>query len=296
MGCKDLSSIFIVTLVTNAGGLFVNIIAMICIVLNLTVESGIRRIILSLSIANILGTGMLFYDSFKLMCNGSHDRMGFVTTITTMLSLSHVMLLILAEHIIMTCKKERKAGHFNGLILVSWVISLSGGSMDVVTVSYQTKMFFAILVLLVIMFIVMKYASIIHMHIQKEKLRKLYETNFLEESRTKKDHERCQAFWNVNYFSVIVLSFLLCTLPYLVLELLEGIQGKMSHSFVHSIVMIIYSINFYFLAFICIYLKYQEVKSRERRDFQPTSYRYRDTFSSKRVPDNRRPLTAHIDV
>ena len=263
----------------------VTIVSILSIATNITLEPSICRILLSFSIANLIGCGMLVYDTAQIICLESHHSVGFIVTITALLSLTHVMLLTLAEYIILTCRSEKKAGNYNGLIFLSWMISISGGSIDVVTTNHVAKSIFVVLFLTAIFFIFVKYYVIIRLHIKKGKLRRTYETFLRGSSLRRKVRKK---YWKLKYFGMIIYSYVVFSLPWLVNELREGLReglyGKEHEdtSLSHSITLIVYSFNFYTPSIICIYLRYQQWRSKKRADIheRPSSYRYRDTFST----------------
>lgn len=261
---------FYIHLVKNICGVIITIAAIICILTNRTIDKSINRILQSFCVANIFGNCMSLYDTTKMICEG-HQKIGFIGIITAMLSLSHILLLTLAEYITMTHRtSDQNAGNYNGLIFLSWMISIVGGSVDIVTISHPGKVIFALLSFSAICYVLMKYHVIIKLHNTQEKVQNMYEHNFLKGSFYRRKEGK--HFWNVKYFSVIIFSYIVCCIPMLTLELIDGLYGHVDQiEQYYSYVLVVYSLNYYFLAVICIYLKYQERKVRKKKKDVPVT-------------------------
>ena len=108
MGCviSNVLPGFIVTLITTCGGVLFTVLSIVCVVINTEIDPSLRSILLSFSIANVMGTAMLAYDNIALICQHAEHRLNFVMTISVMLTLSHLMLLMLDEYL--TLASHRK--------------------------------------------------------------------------------------------------------------------------------------------------------------------------------------------
>ena len=99
------------TMVVTVGGVIITLLAILCIVTNTAMDPSYRSILLSYSIANVLGTAMLAYDTISLICNHSAERLSFVITISIMLSLSHLFILTMdqvsSSHCVLPCSNNR---------------------------------------------------------------------------------------------------------------------------------------------------------------------------------------------
>ena len=261
MYCNDQRPEFVVNLITNGVGMILTGIAILCIATNGTVEPSIGRILLSFSIANIIGASMLTYDAIQMICLQGAHTVGFLVTITLLLSISHVMLLTLAEYIILTSRTENNAGNYIGLITLSWIISISAGSLDVTT-NHLGKVVFAVIFSLIISYILTKYYVIMKLHMKKERLRESYKLTYLRGDSRR--HNNKKKYWRPKLFSIIIFSYIGCSIPWLVNELQEGLQREPDDAFIHSLTLIVYSLNFYFPSAVCVYLRYQEWKSQRK--------------------------------
>ena len=266
----------IVTLITSCTGVLFTILSVVCIITNTEIDRSLRSILLSFSIANFMGTAMLAYDNITLICHHKKERLHFMMTISVMLSLSHLMLLMLSEYINLTSNRRRRARDFTGLIIISWIISITIGMMNVVS-HEQARIVFAAIFLLIVLFLAVSYLVVINKHRKKKRLQQAYQHTFLRKDlRTTKVIKR---IWMLRFFAIIIFSYAGCSILWVINELREGFQKNTVNSFIHSTSLIIYSLNFYFPSAICVYLRCMQWLSRKNTTLgRVQSYRYRDAF------------------
>lgn len=261
----------IVVLMINFSGIMLSFISVICIVTNTYIDQSLRGILLSFSIANSIGTGMLTFDSIILLCVGNHF-LTFAVTITMTLSVSHMMLLILSEYISITSSWKQRAGDHTGLLLISWIISLTLGGMNVVTIDHASKTGFAIVFVFALLFMLRFYFVVITKHKKKKYLLEKYKETFLRTSAcTRKTANRS---WRIRILAIMIFSYITCSIPLVLNEFREGIGPHISNPFYHTVSLMIYSIQFIFPSSVCIYLRY--IQKKITSDWQMKSYRYRD--------------------
>ena len=264
---------FIIMLTINCGGVLCTVLSIICVIANTSIDQSLRGILLSYSVANVMGTVMLTYDSFVLICFGDHF-LNFVVTITMTLSVTHIMLLMLAEYISLTYISKQRARDYTGLLLISWIISITFGSMNVVTIGNTAKIVFVIIFLFAALSILQSYFVVIKKHQKKKYLLETYKRTFLRQnSHTNKVLKRS---WKIKLLAIIIFSYIGCSIPWVVNELWEGFQTDENNPFAHAVALLIYSLNFYFPSGICLYLKY--IQRRSTTEWKRKSYRYRDSF------------------
>ena len=269
---------FIVTLVTNCSGVLFTVFSIICVITNVSIDPSLCGILLSFSIANLLGIVMLTYDTIALICYHGEQRLGFVATISVTLSTSHLMLLILAEYVIITSSSSRRSvKDFTGLIIISWIISVTLGSVNVVTLRKDARVIFAVGFILVVFFIFTCYLVIVRRHIRAKRILEAYKKHFLKVSFRR--NKVVKTYWNLKYFAIIICSYVSCSIPWVVNEFREGLEITPSSPMFHSISLVIYSLNFYFPSAICMYLRYKQwmAKKSSTPAALRTSFRYRDT-------------------
>ena len=136
-------------------------------------------ILLSFSIANVLGNCLLTYNAILLICNENDYWLGNPLLITISLSLTNLVLLILAVHLRLKSRWERKARNFIGLNIISWVISVTVVCMDVVSILHSSRVVFAAIILISVLFISVKCLIIMKHQKKKRCLLETYGKTFL---------------------------------------------------------------------------------------------------------------------
>lgn len=259
-------------LILNFIGFLLAIVANICIMANTSIDQSLRGILLSFSIANFLGTGMTTYDSFYLICVG-HHFLDFAITISMTLSVTHMMLLILTEYISLTGSWKQRARDHTGLLLISWIISVTFGSMNLVTIGNEAKMTFVILFILSLILMLKAFISVKIKHKKRKCLLIRYKRTFLRPNLKKQ--KVLKRSWKTNLLGFIIISYVIFSVPWILNELNEGLGPHDSQTLFHHASLISYSVQYYFPSIVCIYLRYiqQKVSSKWRL----RRYRYRDS-------------------
>jgi len=266
---------FIVTMIATGGGVASTLLAIACVVTNTTMDPSYRSILLSFSIANVLGTAMLAYDTISLICKHSTERLSFVITISVMLSLSHLFMLTIDQWNMLQ-QKNRSARDFTGLILILWIISITIGMMNVV--SDETRLAFALVFLLCLTFLLASFCFIISKHFHQKRLKRGYQSKYLAMNKT--STKTFQKYWMLEYFGVMIISYAMTSVMWGVNEVRESVNPANEIPLLHSATLILYSLNFYFPSGICIYLRFLEFMIRRGRFSKriQSSYRFRDTY------------------
>ena len=267
---------FIVTLVTNFGGVLFTVLSLACLSTHTEMEKSLRTIFLSFSVANLMGTAMLSYDTIAYICYHEAEKKSIVMTISVILSLSHLMILLLSEYIALASRK-RMAKDFLGLIVISWIISITIGMVNVVS-RREVRVAFSITFLLIVLILVGSYVSIFNEHLKKNKSKKVYQSTFLQ--RNSDITRNMKKFWMLKLNAIIIFSYAGCSIPWLINEMRDEFSTDTENSVIYSASLIIYSLNFYFPSAICMYLKlikWMTTKGKIRQRII-SSYRYRDVY------------------
>lgn len=265
---------FIVMVTVNCGGVFLAIVSIITLLTNTSIDQSLRGILLSFSVANLTGAGMLMYDSVTLLCVGDQYS-GFTVTITMNLSVTHMMILVLAEYVSLTTGRKQRARDHTGLLLISWIISVTVGSLKIVTIGVVAKIAFVVLFIIALMVLLKAFMTVVEKHARKKYLLDRYKTAFLKQGEYSR--KLLKRSWRIKLLAIIVLSYNVCSIPWVVNELREIISPEnVFHLSFHTSSLIIYSIHYYFLSLISIYLRY--IQGRVTPDWKLRSYRYRDTM------------------
>lgn len=279
---------FALMLTLNSVGVFVTAISLVCVIPNTSIDQSLRSILLSFTVANVLGTCMLIYDSFVLLCFGNH--LNFTVTITMTLSVTHLLLLVLTEYISLTAGKKQRARDHTGLLLISWIISITFGSMNVVTIGYTAKMAFVVIYILSLLAVLRFFIFVLRIHKLKKKMLVKYKKTFLWRPKSTRIVVKK---WKIKLLAIIVYSYIVCSLPWILNEIHEGIahhsgnhsslmlvngsyvMRKNDISYFHTLGLIVYSLHFYFPSSICIFIRHN--KRNVKSGWKIRSYRYRDT-------------------
>ena len=243
----------IINLMFNFGEILSTLFSIICIATIYSLDGSIRGIMLSFSVANLVGACMFLFDTISVGCYHDDDQFDFIVILTNVLSLSHLMLLVLDYYIIFTTNSKRKARDFSGLILTSWILSATLGSMNIATRQHEAQMVIIILFILTVLFILRNYLVVVKKNKEYHKLQLTYKA-FL---RIGFHQNKFRNYWKLSYVAIILFSYIACSVPWLVNEIRAGLQKKPNH-LAHSICVLIYSMNFFFPSAICMYMRYKQ--------------------------------------
>ena len=246
-----------VTLISNFGGVLFAVISAICIATNTLIQQSLRCIFFSFSVANVIGTCMLIYGNIALVCNhNSSVSIRFVIITTMILSASHLFLLILMEYVNLKSLSERRGRSFVGLVLVSWIMSMTLGGVNVVTSHENTRLVFAVLYLFFVFFISYFYFWLGKHNRKKINTAQTYERTFLRGPSLRNNYT--QGYWKLKFLGVLIFSYMGCSISLIVDELWETSQKTTVRPLSCPVPFIIYSLNFYFPSAVCIYLSYKQ--------------------------------------
>lgn len=202
-------------------------------------------------------------------------------TITIMLSIVHITMLMLAEYVILTSCLRRRAGDFTGLIITSWIISITIGLATVVS-RERSRTLFSIFFVVTIFLFTVTYFVLMRKHRRMQRLQMKYIKTFLQERPEAKMTKIVKRCWQLKFVGVVIFSYATCSLPWVINEIREVANQRNHDENVHFSSLIVYSLNFYFLSSVCIYLKYMHWLTRRKKNpayryiDQRVSYRYRD--------------------
>lgn len=265
---------FIIAMITNVGGVLFTIIGLLCVSLDNEMESFLRFIFFSFLTANVIGSILLGYETAALLCLKAENRLYFVMIISVMLSLSHLTILLLSQHISVTSNKEQKVSDFTGLIMIIWLISITIGMMHVVS-RHEARLFFAVFFLSYVSVLTYLNYLIIVKHKNLKKSKRDFQRNFL---LIESDEKNAKGFSMIYLCTIITFSYSACSMPWAVNELTLGVQNDQKHNLLSECLLVVYSANFFVPPGICIYLKISQCLAKfgiiEKRI--KSSYRFRD--------------------
>lgn len=170
-----------------------------------------------------------------------------------------------------------------GLIIISWIISITIGMMNVVS-RQEAHAVFAVMFLLIVVLLSVSYVVTINKHIKKKRVQIIYQKNFMMHRKnhvvSSKKKKQVKRYWLLKFPAIIIFSYIGCSIMWVFNEIREGFQSTSSSPLFHSFSLLIYSLNFYFPSSICMYLRYLQWKSKKSKTTRRvrSCYRYRDMF------------------
>ena len=259
MGCNvhsDELPEFIITIIPNSVGVFVTILSTVSTITNKLIPISVRKILISFSLANFFGICMLAYDNIQMLCYHGDDRLSCVIPITVTLSIGHLVLLTLNENIKLISRSKRTEEDYTCLILLFWIISITVGSIDVIALIPAARITFTVTFLIIIFLLFTKYFSITKQVNKEKRVKQTYKATYLKNDYYRKN--LVKTYWKLKFFAFILFSYVACSTPWVINELVQVFQTEEENHLAHSICLIIYSMNFFVPSAICIYLKYQQ--------------------------------------
>ena len=266
MVCDATQELYLLTaIVVGVIGALVTVMSVVSVAANSNLPQSVRVILLSFSVANVTGTTMLTHDTLKFLCQ--RHQFTPLTTISVMLSVTHLLLLMLSTHISKNKKQENsnKARNYIGLILISWFISISMGTINVITRLRQKKLIFSIVFLFIVLYSLAQWLTAIKTYKIKEKLRINYQLNFLDEHplRPKEFNRKC---WEMKHVNSILISYLSCATPWVLNQFQEGLELFNSIYLLEFGILVIYTLNFFFPSCVMVYLTVMARRKRTEID------------------------------
>ena len=266
-----------------SGGVLISFVSLAC---NITsADPSLRAILVSFAVANIVSTGIFTYDVLSVndMCNHLNDSSDFLVTVSMALSICHLTLLTLHFSIPQPAAAQRKATDNCALILTSWISSATLGSMNITTKNGVLKIVVLSVFLLVLVLTVRYHILTERRRKKNERMRRWYKETFLQRNITLPTR-RVQIFngdWNRNVLRIILYGYVGCSLPWMINDLHETIEGN-PHYLYRFIFLLLYFSNFYIFSLICICVAWSGCKVTEQKkggDRAFTTYRYATIFS-----------------
>lgn len=260
----------IISLVVNCGGLILTLAALICLATDHEMDQSLRLILVSYSIANLMGPALLLYDTIADTCN-------HIMTVSVILTLCHLMILLLAEYHNIASNRQRTVKDFVGLIIISWIISFTVGMVNVVSM-HDIHVIFSSLYLSFVFLLLATYIAIFRKHKKKNQLKRVYQQTFLVQNC--RQEKGVKGFWMLKLFAVIVFSYAVCAMPWLTNEFRNALGLGPGVESLHKASVIMYSVNFYFPSGSCVYLRcmqWMSGRGKTRKRVHST-YRFRDIY------------------
>ena len=114
---------FIGTLAVDGGGIFLTCLSILSLLINKNIDKSLREILISFQANSLIGSCILLHTTVSGVCNEG-DLSSFRWTSSCMLlTLTHLMLLMVVEHTVLSSSVHKPLPSFSGLICVCWLTS-----------------------------------------------------------------------------------------------------------------------------------------------------------------------------
>lgn len=258
----------ITTMFVISGGFILTAAAIVCLLFN-RVSGCLRGIMLSYLTSNIVACIIFLYQLAMNPCNGHVTA--DVINMSIVSSLSHILLLILHYYIILTSNAKP---NFIALIPTAWITSATSGTISssnaMSSVNEEvTKSFVVVVVVCVVgLYIAVRvYFFILKTHRRKKTFLLAYKENFLHfECENEDTNEEVKGQWNLEILGIILFIYVLCSVPWLTLELI-ALHCPISDTFA-VVITLVYSLHFYIPTSVNIYMRWRELQTRRRDDLE----------------------------
>ena len=148
--------------------------------------------------------------------------------------------------------------------MLAWLISISVGILKPATSSESFKnvqhVVFSVCFFFVTLIVCFVYVFVIE---QKHRVRK--QLLHFRKQLVDRQHKKSISFrrkWKLKYMRLIFVSYLMCSMPWALQKLYEGITHRHAGKDVSFVVLVVYVLNLYFLSAVCVYIR---SKCRNRR-------------------------------
>ena len=238
------------TLVVNCGGVASTFLAVLCLSMSHTVEQSLRAILLSYSISNLAGSGMLVFGIITYVCHHDEHPLDYIVVMAIVLSLSHLLLLIVHYYITLTTSKKKRAVDFSGLIITAWITSAAIGSMLNVSTRHEVgHMVVVVGFLIIIPLAIRAYLFILRKHQMREAIQQRYRDTFLDVNENDFVSQGWGE-WNLSLLATMLFTYVFCSVPWLVNEV-AGFYMTRKH-LGNSVALLMYAFNFYVPSILCV--------------------------------------------
>ena len=251
--------LFVCFAVTSVG-VIVTTASIVCLVTIKTLNVILKQTLLSYSIANLLGCLFLLYQfiSEKYMMYRVNLLRGMTCTVT--LSLLHLLCLILAEYTFVSGKFRHKTKSFIGLLIICWMASIATCSLTFIAADKTLQEIVPVVILLSWLGTITFYMTIMKKHRYRKSKVYIYSDNLRRDGK-----KRIQRGNDILFPRIALFTYFLCALPWACQEIHYLVQEKAVHDTQLFVILIVYSINFYFISIISFYLR---ARSKWKNDFK----------------------------
>ena len=225
-------------------------------------DPSVREILVSFQVANLVGGAVVTHDTVGVICGTENLEL---VSISILLSLGHVIKLMVAEYTILTSSiKKGPREHYRGLIVLYWLLSFAVGLLiSTITqdgIKHVTNITVSLGVIIVFVTIVAVYTKIIRRdHWVRQRLL------FIRNSQLDHKHRKhiCpKVYEELKYVPFIVMSYIVCTLPWTIRKIYDGLRARKSSNHLHYTTLLLFALGFYIPALVPIHM-WKKLRSRK---------------------------------
>lgn len=266
------STEFAFCLFVNICGMLFTVTSCFCMWINTNIDKALREIFISFSIANFVGESIMIYDMTVSACYESNfTSIPPLIRVSILLTMTHQLLLMLAEFAILTTAKGT-VRRFTGLIILAWLLSITTGILISKKSEAKVHSFYRLpFVLLMSILCIVTCVMFLPVILKYQTLRRFeqYKIDFLNQdpSRRNRNTSGRQCEVKLKVIAVIVVSYLICSVLWIFNEIYIDQHMKLPFKQSDYLALMIYSLNFYSISSACIYLWHE--KHRVRIQPQP---------------------------
>lgn len=251
MKCED--PYFTVCVAVNSIGIILVVVSLIFTLSNDLLDRCLRKVIISFLLADFVGTFIMVHDTLSLICSEKILVEMPLVRVSVLLSLIHLVLLLSAEYnTLLRQGKYRNHGKYHnylGLVALAWIISVVFGTM---INTEETRTFFGTVMLVVIAFLLLFLFAFLRKYIWRKKFESRYlafvQPNQVAEQREKELAGQKQIWMLLLCLHVVFFSCF--AVAWSIAEILNGSSEKETS----TVILLVYSTNFYVPSISCVYL------------------------------------------
>ena len=113
---------FICLIVINGGGILSTCFSVFFLSVNKNIDSSLRKILISFQGGGVIGNCVLLHSTISDVCNGTSSSFRWISS-CMLLTLTHLVLMMLVEHSILSSSVHKPLPSYSGLICVYWLTS-----------------------------------------------------------------------------------------------------------------------------------------------------------------------------
>ena len=239
-----------VTLVIDAIGILLSIIAIVCMATIKEMDPIFRGTLLSHSIANVVGGLFFVWTTVTEMLHVEFKQINPPTVVSMavsiMLSIAHLLCIVLAEYIQISGRFRYVTKSFQPLLVIIWFLVMCSCSVLFFLDTKTTEMISFTIIIISWLGIIAFYTSIMKYYRNHQSRIVQYSISNIRDPVVGKE---------IRFPRVVLAVYYLCTLPWAFKEA-HYVKNSMSvYDSISYYLITVYSLNFHAVSLTCVYLR-----------------------------------------